>query len=151
MAPAGSCRHSRCWWELRQRGVVTDGSWSSGLRARQGRGRLASLDVCLCLPGSEATQAWLRQEASLLPSHRESRSTMFLCAMALAVFWGPKICFGVIVFLPDWRRSPRERVAYKELVWSGLCSMGLAGLAGNPGSPSPLLQQPVLSSLVPHG
>lgn len=80
---------------------MTDGSWSSGLRARQGRDRLASLAVCLCLPGSEATQAWLRQEAGLLPSHRESRSTMFLCATPLAVFGGPKIHFGVIVFLPD--------------------------------------------------
>lgn len=79
---------------------MTDGSWSPGLRARQGRDRARFSQSCLCLPGSEVTQAWLRQEAGLLPSHWESRPTMLLCN-TFGCIWGPKIHFGVIVFLPD--------------------------------------------------
>lgn len=112
---------------------MTDGSWSPGLRARQGRDRLSFSQSCLCLPGSEVTQAWLRQEAGLLPSHWESRPTMLLCATPLAVFGDLRFTLVSLSFCQIIQKSQRKGClhgAYLEVVFVLVAWLGWLGTRG---------------------
>ena len=79
--------------------------WPEG---KAGKGQARFSQSCLCLPGSEVTQAWLRQEAGLLPSHWESRPTMLLCATPLAVFGDLRLTLVSLSFCQIIQKSQRK-------------------------------------------
>lgn len=122
--------------------------WPEG---KAGKGQAGLSQSCLCLPGSEATEAWLRQEASLLPSHRESRSTMLLCAMPLAVFWDLRFTLVLLSFCQIDPEVPEKGLPTWSLSEMVLVRMGLAGMAGNSGEPQPLTAAASLVKSSAHG
>lgn len=121
-----------------------DGSQSPGLSARQGGDRLASVSPACRVLRPHRPGRGKKQARGLSPSHRESRSTMFLCVTHLVVFLDPGLALVTLSFCQIDPEVPEEGFQTWGMSEMVLVLTGLAGTAVNSRGPLDSSQQPVL-------